>query len=324
MTSAALALAALLSSAASTPSAQAQGAAAAADGLFLSRAELLAKYPQPAGRTIKVEGVDVYYTDEGRGPPILMAPGSVSTLETYDGVVAALKSRYRIIRYDVPPNGRSGSLSDEAAANLHPTDIAAGLLDRLGLKSVVVVGVSSGGTLGVQLAAVRPDLVSRLILSNTPSDPVDTSHMHQPQAFLDAQKEAARSHFQSQEFWNQFLDYFSADPTRMTPKIRAEYYDFNRRRPEKHAIALVAQVADHAQAVKALNGVTAPTLLVWGGADPLLTPPTADALRNYLVHAQVSLVIMPDVGHFPPLEAPERFARIVDDYLVNVAPSSPR
>jgi pimeloyl-ACP methyl ester carboxylesterase len=289
----------------------------------LSRADLLAKYGDRAGRVMTVQGVEVYYKDEGAGPVILMVHGSASTLETWDGVVAALKRRYRIIRYDVPPGGRSGPVPDEAAARLAPTDIAEGLLAGLGVKSATVVGVSSGGTLGCQLAAKRPDLVSRLILSNTPADPVDTSRMVQPPAFVALQAEAARTHFQSQAFWNAFLDYFSGDARRMTPAIRERYYDFNRRTPEKNAIALVAQVADHAATLKTLDAVRAPTLLIWGARDPLLTPPSAATLAGYLTHAQVSVVVMPDVGHYPPLEAPERFAKIVAAYLEEVEPPLP-
>jgi pimeloyl-ACP methyl ester carboxylesterase len=286
----------------------------------LSRAELMAKYGDPAGKIMTIGGVEVYYKDEGRGPAILMVHGSVSTLKTYDGVAAALKGRYRVIRYDVPPGGLSGPVSDAAAASLRPADIAATLLDRLGVKSATVVGVSSGGTLGLYLAAARPDLVKRLILSNTPSDPVDASHLKQPDEFVAAQKEAARAHFQSQAFWDQFLSYFSGDPARITPAIRQQYYDFNRRLPEAHPIDLVAQVADHARAVAAMNAVTAPTLLIWGARDPLLTPPTAATLAGYLTHARVSEVFMPDVGHYPPLEAPARFARIVADYMEAVTP----
>jgi pimeloyl-ACP methyl ester carboxylesterase len=288
----------------------------------LTRAALLAKYGDPAGKTMIIQGVEVYYKDEGRGPAILMVHGSVSTLKTYDDVAARLKRRYRVIRYDVPPGGLSGPVSDEAAARLKPEDIAATLLDRLGVKSASVVGVSSGGTLGVFLAARRPDLVNRLILSNTPSDPVDASRLRQPPEFVAAQNEAARTHFQSQAFWDQFLTYFSGEPSRISPSVREQYYDFNRRVAEKHQIDLVAQVADHPAAVAAMNAVTTPTLLIWGARDPLLTPPTAATLAGYLTHAQVSAVFMPDVGHFPPLEAPDRFARIVADYIEAVTPAS--
>ncbi|MFO1425889.1 MAG: alpha/beta fold hydrolase [Steroidobacteraceae bacterium] len=48
------------------------------------------------------------------------------------------------------------------------------MLEQLGVKRITDVGVSSGGTLGVFLAAKRPDFVERLILSNTPSISVTT------------------------------------------------------------------------------------------------------------------------------------------------------
>jgi pimeloyl-ACP methyl ester carboxylesterase len=281
---------------------------------------LRTKYGDRAGHIATIGGVDVYYKNEGSGPAILMVHGSVSTLKTYDVVAARLVRRYRVIRYDIPPQGLSGPVSDEAAAQLQPADIAEKLLKRLGVKSVTAVGVSSGGTLCIALAARRPDLVSRLILSNTPSDPVDTSHMKQPDDFLAAQKEAKDTHFQSQHFWDRFLSYFAGDPSRMTGPIRRQYYDFNRRAPEKNPLSLVAQVADHDKAVAAMAAVTAPTLLVWGARDPLLTPPTADILAGYLTHAQVSKIFMPDVGHYPPLEAPQRFAQIVAAYIESVAP----
>ncbi len=287
----------------------------------LTRAQLIAKYADPQGRTMTISGVEVYYKDEGHGPAILMIHGSASTLKTYDVVVARLKSRYRIIRYDIPPSGLSGPVSDEAAAKLKPADIAEQLLGRLRVTSATVVGVSSGGTLGVFLAARRPDMVNRLILSNTPSDPVDTSHMVEPASFVAVQKEAARTHFQSQVFWDEFLSYFSGDPRRLSPTVRRQYYDFNRRSPEKHPLDLVAQVADHKAAIAAFDAVRAPTLLVWGARDPLLTPPTAAVLAGYLHHAQVSVVFIPDVGHYPPLEAPDRFARIVSDYIDAVTPT---
>jgi pimeloyl-ACP methyl ester carboxylesterase len=287
---------------------------------FLSLDALRAKYADRAGHIADIDGVEVYYKDEGSGPAILMIHGSSSTLKTYDGVAASLTPRYRVIRYDIPPQGLSGPVSDEAAARLKNTDIPEKLLERLGVKSVVAVGVSSGGTLCMYLASRRPDLVSRLILSNAPSDPVDTSHMNEPRDFAEAQKEAKETDFRSRRYWDLYLDFFNAEPDRITPDIREQYYDINRRMPEKNVFSLTGLVADHEKAVAAMGAVTAPTLLIWGARDPLLTLPTADILAGYLSHAQVSKVLMPDVGHYPPLEAPARFAQIVAAYIEAAAP----
>ncbi len=288
---------------------------------FLTLEALRAKYGDRRGRIAVIKGVEVYYKDEGRGPVILMVHGSQSTLKTWDHVAPELIRRYRVIRFDIPPQGLSGRISDEAAATLQPTDIPEALMEQLGVSRLTFVGVSSGGTLGVFLAAKRPDLVERLILSNTPSDPVKTDHMQQSTEFLEAQRVARETGFQSQHFWNLFLDYFSGDPSRLDAGIREQYYDFNRRSPEKNYLAAIARVADHDRAVAALSAVTAPTLLIWGGRDNLLVPATADTIAGYLTGTQVSKVFMPDVGHYPPLEAPQRFAQLVAAYLEAATPA---
>ena len=282
--------------------------------------QLRAKYGDRAGLIAVIGGVEVYYKDEGKGPAILMVHGSQSTLKTWDYVAAKLTKRYRVIRYDIPPQGLSGHVSDEAAKAMQPTDVAEGLLKILGVDKITYVGVSSGGTLGVFLAAKRPDLVQRLILSNTPADTVTTAHLPPSEEFDRAQKEAKETGFQSQFFWNAFLSYFAGDPSRLNAGIREQYYDVNRRTPEPNYLALVAKVADQVKAKEAMSKVKAPTLLVWGAKDPLLVPASADALASYLTSAQVSKIMLPDVGHYPPLEVPARFADIVAAYIEAVTP----
>jgi len=301
------------------PTAHAADAVRAPDPPTLTLAQLRARYGDRVGRMANIDGIDVYYKDEGSGAAILLVHGSASSMTTFDEVVPRLRHSYRVIRYDVPGQALSGDVSD-AASRLDPEGIAAQLLMQLGISKVTAVGVSSGATLCVYLAARHPELVERLILANAPADPVDTSKMRQPPEFVDAQREAKETHFQTQRFWDLFLSYFSGEPARMTPRIRREFYDFNRRAPDANALALVAKVSDHAKAVDAMSRVRVPTLLVWGARDPLLTPPSADALAGYLTQASVSKLMMPDVGHFPPLEVPVRFAAIVTSYLEAVTP----
>jgi pimeloyl-ACP methyl ester carboxylesterase len=171
------------------------------------------------------------------------------------------------------------------------------------------------------LAAKRPELVERLILSNTPSDPVKYDHLVEPQSFKDAQARASKTGYQDLTFWNEYLSYFAGDPKRISAKTRAEYYDFNRREKEKHPIALVARIGDGKQATIEMAKVRAPTLLAWGTADPLLPESAANAIARYLANAQISRMLMPDVGHYPPLEVPDRFARLIADFVEVVVPS---
>lgn len=279
----------------------------------LTLTELRDRYADAASRYRVIDGVEIHYKDEGpRGAPVLlMVHGSQSTLRTWDRIAAQLRDRYRVVRYDVAPFGLTGSISDEAAKTIDPVAIAEQLLDGLGVRKVTAVGVSSGGTLAMFLAARRPELVERLVLSNTPSDPVKTDHLVMPQTFLDAQARQKATGFADRDFWEQYLTYFAGVPSRISAAKRDEYYDFNRRSPEAHLLAGTAKIGDGVRASAEMAKVGAPTLLIWGGADPLLPTAAADAIERYLVKAPVDRVIMPDVGHYPPVEVPDRFARLM-------------
>ncbi len=291
-----------------------------ANGPWLSLAQLRAKYGDPSAKIARIGGVDVYYKDEGRGPAILLLHGSVSSLKTYDGLAAQLVDRYRVIRFDVPPQGLSGPVPDAALAALKPTDIPEQLLAQLGVTRVTVVGVSSGGTLGVQLAAKRPDLVQRLILSNAPAEQVRIAGQTLAPPLQKAVDDFKRRGYMSRDYWDAFLDFYAGDPARYGPKFREQIYDMNRRAPRPNVVGLVAVVEDHEKAVAAMAGVTAPVLLIWGGADPLLPYTAMDALEGYLKNAQVSRIRLPDVGHYPPVEVPERYARLVRAYIEDALP----
>lgn len=82
------------------------------------------------------------------------------------------------------------------------------------------------------------------------------------------------------------------------------------------------EVGDHQKARKAMAGVRAPTLLIRGGRDALLIPAAAGILGGYLENTRVSTVFMPDVGHYPPLESPLRFAKIVAAYIEGATPNA--
>ena len=291
---------------------------------YISLEELRAKYGDVQSKYTTIGGIDVHYKDEGSGPAILMVHGSSSTLKTYDIETAILSSHYRVIRYDIPPQGLSGPITDEVLKHVQSTDIPAGLLQQLGIKNATCVGVSSGGTMCIYLAARHPELVGRLILSNSPSDPVEGARPKNSKAFQDESKKERQTGFKSRAYWDAMLENFSGEPERISSYVREQYYDVNRRPPDKNILALDAIVADHAAALDLMRKVKVPTLLVWGARDPLLTPPSMDVLAGYLKNAAVSKLLLPDVGHYPPLEIPARYAQIVATFIEAVTPVQPK
>ena len=83
-------------------------------------------------------GVKIHYEVHGSGPTILLSHGYSSTSRMWDGQVAALKDRYRVIVWDFRGHGESDYPSDQSQYSeaLTVGDMKA-LLDHVGAKAIV-------------------------------------------------------------------------------------------------------------------------------------------------------------------------------------------
>jgi pimeloyl-ACP methyl ester carboxylesterase len=284
----------------------------------LTLAELRKRYQAPGDRYVYVGGVELRYRDEGTGPVLLLLHGSRSTLNAWDGVATRLKGKYRILRFDQPPTGLSGPLSDAARKAIgSPEALVAGFLDKLGVQTASVFGVSSGGTLAYYFAATYPERVDALILANTPSDPVIAGKTASTPALDAAAADAKRNGYEARSFWSLYLDFLYGEPSRLKPATIDYYTTTNMRTLEPNPFGLHALTNNNATTLAHLHGVRAPVLIVWGMRDLVLPAATAGkALQGYLDHAKsVSFVALDSVGHYPPMESPNAVADLVDAYL---------
>ena len=109
--------------------------------------------------------VDVHVVVEGpEGAPVVLLLGSLgSTLEMWDPQLPALSQRHRVVRYDARGHGRSPVPAAPYALD-DLVDDAVAVLDRLGVASASVVGLSLGGMTALRLAAREPHRVDRLVV----------------------------------------------------------------------------------------------------------------------------------------------------------------
>ena len=111
----------------------------------------------------KVNGVELEYEVKGSGEPVLLISPVVA-----DGFLPflsapALVDRYRLIRYHRRGWCRSTHTTPPVTVSDHAADAAA-LLAHLEVARAHVAGHSSGGSIAMQLAFERPDLVQTLTL----------------------------------------------------------------------------------------------------------------------------------------------------------------
>ncbi|MBP2472481.1 pimeloyl-ACP methyl ester carboxylesterase [Crossiella equi] len=107
-----------------------------------------------------IDGVRVHGDS---GPPVLLLPGGAEGCEGFfPGLVEGLVADpgCRVVVHDRPGTGQAPAAGGLAAASAH----LAGLITRLDLGPVVVVGQSLGGAVATLLARDHPRLVAGLVL----------------------------------------------------------------------------------------------------------------------------------------------------------------
>jgi 4,5:9,10-diseco-3-hydroxy-5,9,17-trioxoandrosta-1(10),2-diene-4-oate hydrolase len=109
-----------------------------------------------------------------------------------------------------------------------------------------------------------------------------------------------------------------AQPWRAPADFWTEQHDLGRRPGQLEASTATARALFDATGQRQilldrLPTVTAPTLVVWGGCDYLLPAHQARTAVGLLPHGRLAL--LPDCGHLPHVEDPDRFAAVLGEWL---------
>lgn len=123
-------------------------------------------------RTARVNGIEVNYYDSAPGEtklqPVLFMHGLGGCWQAWQFQEPAFAARggYRFIAVDLRGHGQSSKPHAPYTVEQMAQDVAE-LIDELRLGPVYLVGHSLGGMVSFQLAATRPDMVSRLVIINS-------------------------------------------------------------------------------------------------------------------------------------------------------------
>ena len=101
----------------------------------------------------------------GKGPDVILIPGLSSSREIWEPTAKALEGRFRVHLVQVAGFAgapTAGNAEGKVAAGV--AEGLAGYIQAQGLKKPAVIGHSMGGTIGMMLAARRPDLVGKLMV----------------------------------------------------------------------------------------------------------------------------------------------------------------
>lgn len=96
-----------------------------------------------AGQYAQVsDDLELYYVDEGQGDPIVLIPGWTASEVVFEHQIDHLAKTHHVIAYDPRSQGLSTKTLDNNSYAQHGRDLA-GLLDKLGLRQVTLIGWSA-------------------------------------------------------------------------------------------------------------------------------------------------------------------------------------
>jgi 3-oxoadipate enol-lactonase len=247
-------------------------------------------------------GLDVQTV--GRGRNLVLLHSLLSDRTSFEPLATRIAGRRRLIMVDLPGFGVSApagpALSDYA-------DRIAALFDELALPETDLLGNGLGGFVALSLAIRHGTRFERMVLVGSAiafpeaaGATFRTLAEKVEQAGMAAVVEVAMRRMFPEEFIAAHRD------------VVAEREAVFRRIDPK-----VFSSACRALAALDLSGelpqIRNPTLIVVGARDEATPPPLARALASRLMNAE--LIEMPDVGHCPHIQAPDRFAAAIAPFL---------
>jgi pimeloyl-ACP methyl ester carboxylesterase len=292
---------------------------------------LVARWAPPPSEFIDLAGQLVHYRDVGpRGDaaPIVLLHGTSASLHTWEGWSKALRGQRRVISLDLPAFGLTGPFAGDyltrwAGQPLYTTDHYArfvlDLLDRLGVQRFVVAGNSLGGDVAWHIAAAAPERVAQLVL-------VDAAGYRFTPEEVPLGWRIARlpvlgrltEHVLPRPFVLQGLRAVYGDPAKIDEALIDRYFELTLRAGNRAALVQRLRAWSADEGVAKVVGVSAPTLILWGGRDRLIPPAFAQRFAADIPGSQ--RVVFDDLGHVPHEEDPLRTVAVVKAFLGLAAP----
>ncbi len=126
-----------------------------------------ARAPGPTGMTYApVNGLDVHYSEQGSGDPLVLLHGGLLTIDlTFGPVQAELAKGRRVIGVELQGHGHTADVDREFTLADLASDVV-GVLDHLGIERADVFGFSLGGLVTMELLTGHPQRVRRAVVAS--------------------------------------------------------------------------------------------------------------------------------------------------------------
>ncbi len=262
---------------------------------------------------IQSNGIELYYEIRGAGKPLVLISGLGYPLWQWHKMIPLLAEKFQTIAFDNRGVGQSDKPSGPYTAQMLAQDTV-GLLDALGIEQAIIVGHSMGGFVAQAVALDFPQRVDRLVLCSTNfGGPRHIPVTPEAMKVLGDVTSDAVTRFKNGLVVSTAKGWAEKNPAmietwiqwRIAHPIEPAYYQ------AQMAIGL-ALFPEAASFENKLSAVSAPTLILFGEEDQVVPPGNAALLAEKIAGSRTR--ILPNAGHFFPIEVPEAAAQALIEF----------
>jgi pimeloyl-ACP methyl ester carboxylesterase len=286
--------------------------------------------PEPGGlHEIVLHGHRVFYRAGGSGPVLVLVHGITSTSATWSNVLPYLAERFTVIAPDLLGHGESAKPRGDYSLGAYASGIR-DLLIALGHERATFVGHSLGGGIAMQLAYQFPEHCERLALVASGGLGRDITPLLRaaslPGSELVLPLLANERVLGAGRAVGRVLGRVGLRVHTDVGEVlrgHASLSDGEARAAFVHTLRTIVdpggQRVDASDRLYLAQAI--PFLIVWGERDPII--PVEHALSAHRLVPGSRLELFPDAGHFPHLDDPLRFVRVLTEFMETTQPARP-
>lgn len=241
---------------------------------------------------VTLNRTQLHYEVLGRGQPVIFLHGWLGSWRYWWSAMQSLATQHRSFALDLWGFGDSANVASLYSLAAY-TDLVAEFIDTLGVTTpVALVGHALGAAVALRFAHERPEAVDRLVCIALPTT-----------------KESPAGQLPRQAKDALVKKIFGRGVT--FPEISAELH-----KTDDQALVQLYREVQLCDFTAELARVAAPTLSIYGKRDVLSPVPTANPPGNGFAGSSLhQILLLEDCTHFPMLEAPVVFNRLLLDFL---------
>jgi len=255
---------------------------------------------------INVDGNKIRYLESGNSDEtIVLVHGLGASAERWEYVIPLFNKYFRVIVPDLIGFGYSDKPLVDYTSEFF-SKFLKNFLKKIGVERLKIIGSSLGGQICVEYVSENMDSIEKLVLVSP------SGVMTHSTPALDAYVMAAL--YPDNEVAENAYQMMAGPDQKINAKIIEDFVTRMKLPNAKMAfMSTLLGLKNDENILETLKTISIPTLIVWGGRDPVIPIKYADSFVSNIKDCR--FYRMENCGHTPYVDEPEKFTKLVTDFF---------